>query len=232
MLKKLTSFLLIKLGKSDYKLDSSLSSWNLFYIVVYYILPFLRGLFLKLRLKKSQGIVFLGSYSKIKFTRKLSLGKTVTIGSNVKINALSKKGVVIGNNVSILDNTIIECTGVIRNLGEGLVVGNNVGIAQNCFIQVRGNVTIGNNVIFGPNVKVFSENHIFEDINIPIKDQGETRLDLIIEDDVWVGTNSTILGGVTIGKGSVIAANSLVNKNVEPYSVVGGVPAKLLKKRN
>lgn len=137
----------------------------------------------------------------------------------------------IGNNVSIHKYTIIDCTGVLRNLGEELIIGDNVGIAQNCFIQVRGKVVIGNNVIFGPNVSIFSENHVFENPELPVSVQGETRKGVTVEDGVWVGTRATILDGVTVGRNSIIAAGSIVTRDVPPYSIVGGIPAKVIKYR-
>jgi len=161
----------------------------------------------------------------------LTLGRTVIISDQVEINALCKEGVSIGNNVSIHRNTIIECTGVLRELGEGLKIGNNVGIAQNCFIQVRGKVVIGSNIMFGPNVSIFSENHEFSSTDLLMIEQGTTRKGVIIEDDVWLGTRSIILDGIKIGKGSIVAAGSIVNKDVPPYSIVGGVPAKVIKSR-
>ena len=114
---------------------------------------------------------------------------------------------------------------------DGNEVGNNVGIAQNCFIQVRGQVTIGNNIIFGPGVGIFSENHNFSETDKYINEQGESRKGVKIEDGVWIGTAATILDGVTIGKNSIIAAGSVVNKDVPPYAVVGGIPAKIIKYR-
>ena len=130
-----------------------------------------------------------------------------------------------------MSGTIIECTGVLSNLGEGLKIGNNVGIAQNCFIQVRGEVIIEDNVIFGPNVSVFSENHNFDNPELPVNVQGVNRKGVTIESGVWIGTRSIILDGVTVGKNSIVAAGSVVNKNVLPYAIVGGVPAKLIKMR-
>ena len=147
------------------------------------------------------------------------------LGDYVEINALSKHGVKIGDNVSIQKNTIIECTGVIRDLGEGLVIGNNTGIAQGAFIQVRGKVVIGNDVIFGPNVSIFSETHNFDDPTIPIHLQGETRKGVTIEDGAWIGTRAVILDGVTVGRNSIVAAGAVVTKDVPDYAIVGGVPA-------
>jgi len=230
-MKKILNKIIQKLGKENYEIDNHLTSSDIIIILKERFFQMMRGFLLKFQLKKTQGIIFKGKKCKIKHKHKISVGKSLTIGDNVEINALSKRGVTIGNNVSILKNTIIECTGVIRELGEGLIIGNNVGIAQNCFIQVRGMVEIGNYVIFGPGVSVFSENHNFQDKNIPIMLQGANRKGVKIEDDVWIGTNVTILDGVCIGKGSIVAAGSVVNKNVEPYSIVGGAPAKLIKKR-
>jgi acetyltransferase-like isoleucine patch superfamily enzyme len=191
----------------------------------------LRGFYHRIFFKKAAGLLFVGTRCKIRHAHKISAGKTITIGDNVEINALSRHGIQLGNNVSIHRNTIIECTGVIRELGEGLIIGNNVGIAQNCFIQVRGKVVIGSNVMFGPRVSIFSENHGFADLDTPMVDQPTTRGAVTIEDDVWLGTGSTILSGVTIGKGSIIAAGAVVNKDVPPYSIAAGIPAKIIKNR-
>jgi acetyltransferase-like isoleucine patch superfamily enzyme len=136
------------------------------------------------------------------------------LGDGVELNALSKCGVSIGDNVSILKNTIIECTGVIRNLGEGLTIGNNVGIAQNCFIQVRGKVSIGNDVIFGPGVlsspRIISLTLLTSCVSSGRdKERGRNKrlcLDRIEGDN---------LDGVNAGKNSVVAAASVVTRMAE-----------------
>jgi tetrahydrodipicolinate N-succinyltransferase len=81
----------------------------------------------------------------------------------------------------------------------------------------------------GPRVSIYAENHVFENPAILMKDQGVVKKEVIIEDDCWIASNSIILAGVTIGKGSVVAAGSVVTENVEPNSVVAGVPAKWIK---
>lgn len=220
-----------KLGKKNYSIDKNLSKKEIFIILAEKLTCLFRGFYYRIFLKKSQGLLFVGKRCKIKHCHKISIGKTITIGDNVEMNALSLFGIKFGNNVSIHSNTIIECTGVIRHLGEGLVIGNNVGIAQNCFIQVRGKVIIGNNVIFGPGVSIFSESHNFDNPDLPVSVQGETRKGVIVEDGVWVGTRAIILDDVTIGKNSIVAAGSVVNKDVPPYTIVGGVPAKIIKCR-
>src|SRR5690554_4954598 len=126
------------LGKVNYKLDTSLSNVDVYIIIFERMTMLIRGLYYKMWIKRSSGILFIGKNCKIKYCAKIKVGKTLTIGDNVEINALSKNGIKIGSNVSINRNTIIDCTGVIRDLGEGLTIGDHVGIAQNCFIQVRG----------------------------------------------------------------------------------------------
>lgn len=219
------------IGRKNYYIDNNISNFELFLILISKLVEVFRGLLIKPFLRKSRGLLFVGKHVNIKFLNKVSIGRSVTFGRNVRINALSRKGIIIGNNVSILDHTIIECTGVIRNIGEGINIGNNVGIAQYCFIQVRGEVIIGNNVIIGPHVSIFSENHNFSEIEIPICMQGETRHNVLIEEGVWIGSRATILCGVKIGKYSIIAAGAVVNKDVPPFTIVGGVPAKILKNR-
>ena len=231
MLKTISNKLIQKLGKDGYQLDNAISSWDLLIILSSRFGEFIRGLWLKLFLSKSHGIVFVGRNAVIKHRRHIAIGKSVTIGSNVSINALCRKGIHIGNNVTIKDGTIIEGYGVMRNLGEGLSIGNNVGISQDCFIALRGYITIGNDSIIGPNVSIFSENHISDDINTPIVFQGEKRNNVIIGNGVWIGTRATILCGVTVGDNSIIGAGAVVIKDVPKNAIAVGVPARVIKHR-
>ena len=117
-----------------------------------------------------------------------------------------------------------------------LTIGNNVSIPKRSTIYCTGaTLTIGNNVIFGPNPTIITGDHRINYIGkfiINTFDKlPENDVPVIIEDDVWTGANVTILKGVTIGRGSVIAAGAVVNKSCPPYSIIGGVPAKILKFR-
>jgi acetyltransferase-like isoleucine patch superfamily enzyme len=85
--------------------------------------------------------------------------------------------------------------------------------------------------MMSPRVSIYAENHLFDHPELSIKEQGVKREFVKIEDDCWIAANTIILAGVTIGRGSVIAAGSVVTKDVPPYSIVGGVPAKVLKSR-
>ena len=228
----LTERLVNKLGRKDYKLDKNLSRYDLFLFSLNKFLEVLRGLLAKYRFKGCSGLFFRGRRCKISYYHKISVGKSAYFGDNVRINALCNESIVIGNNFSLHRNSIIDCTGVLGNLGEGLIIGDNVGISFNCLIQVRGKIIIGNNVIIGPNVSIIAENHLYGDLNKPINQQGVSRLGINIGDGVWIGAGVTILDGVTVGLGSIIAAGALVNRDVPPFSIVGGVPGKVLKYRS
>lgn len=220
------------LGKKGYEVDNEIRSWDLWLVVFERFVSLLRGVLLRPRLRSNQGMLFLGKRCIIRHPGMISFGRTILIEDNVEINALSRHGITMGNNVTIKRNTIIECTGVLRDLGEGLVIGNNVGIAQGCFIQVRGKVEIGSNIMFGPNVSIFSENHQISSRDKLLIDQATKREGVRIEDDVWIGTRSIILDGVTVGRGSVVGAGSIVTKDIPPYSIVAGAPAKVIRTRS
>lgn len=223
-------FFLNKIGKSDYNIDKKIKMKDLFIIIITRFFMLIRGFFFSIVLYNSHPIKFIGKRVKIKFGHKVKFGKNLFLGDSVCLIALSQNGIKGGNNVTIRRGTTIDCTGVYTNIGEGLEIGNNVGISDNCYIQVRGKVVIGDDVIFGPNTYIFSENHNFHNKNILIRKQGVIRKGVVIEDNVWIGAGVIILDGVRIGKGSVVSAGSVVNKNVNDYTIVGGVPAKLIRK--
>lgn len=114
-------------------------------------------------------------------------------------------------------------------------IGKHTYIGSNCVCQsTHGQIHIGNHVMFGPGVHVHGGNHIIDRVGIYMdevtKEPGSDKT-VIIEDDVWVGANAMILGGVHLGRGCVIGAGTVVTKDVQPYSVMVGVPAKCIKMR-
>lgn len=109
--------------------------------------------------------------------------------------------------------------------GKNIHFGKNVFINSSCHFQDQGGIYIGNNVLFGHGVTLATLNHMQSP-----KDRGSMIPKAIhIGDDVWIGSNSTILQGVTIGNGAIVGAGSVVTKDVAPYTVVAGVPAKFIK---
>jgi acetyltransferase-like isoleucine patch superfamily enzyme len=120
----------------------------------------------------------------------------------------------------------------IRN-AQNISMGNNVRITMDCCIWAEKNslITFGDNVLVGPGVKMFCGNHGIKLSEVPMVFQERTEADINIGNDVWIGANSVITSGVTIANGAVIAAGSVVTKDVPANSIVGGVPAKVIRQR-
>lgn len=111
-----------------------------------------------------------------------------------------------------------------------LKIGNHSGIGVRAYLQ--GDITIGDYVMMAPDVSIFTTNHNTERTDIPMCQQGNAaEKPVVIGNDVWIGTRATIMGGVTVGDHSIIAAGAVVTKNVPEYAIVGGVPAKVIKYR-
>lgn len=228
---RIIEILISKVKNQDYIISYPFGYKEIFFILASRSFAVFRGFLFIKPFIQSKGIVFAERNAKIFYGHKIKTGKSLNLMENSIINALSYNGVEIGDNFTLGRHAIIECTGVLRNVGNSLKIGNNVGINHYCYIGVRGDVVIGDNVIFGPRVSVFSENHNYDNIEIPIKEQGVTKGKTVIGNDVWIGANVSIMSGVSIGDGCVIAAGAVVTKNVSAYSVVGGVPAKLITNR-
>lgn len=130
-------------------------------------------------------------------------------------------------NLHISKNVILSPLKSIT-FGHDIYISTNVNITTND----KSKIKIGNYVMIAHNVLIIGGNHAIDRIDIPMILQGEGKQgDINIEDDVWIGAGAIILTGVSIGKGSVIGAGSVVTKNIPPYSIAAGVPAKVIKKR-
>jgi maltose O-acetyltransferase len=114
--------------------------------------------------------------------------------------------------------------------GTTIEIGDRSGIGVDAWI--RGELIIGNNVMMAPQAIIYGRYHNYDRTDIPMIDQGMGPTEpIIIEDDVWIGSRVTILKNVRIGKGAIVAAGSVVTKNVPPYAVVAGNPARVVKSR-
>lgn len=230
-MKRLVEKVISKIKGEPYRLDPGISTTDLLIILGGRGTQALRGLLRKPFFGRMGGIAFVGRHVTIRHAKHIRAEGGLTIGDGACINALCRDGVTLGDNVSIGAGSVIECTGVIRELGDGVRIGSHVGFAQNAFIAVRGPVEIGDDCIFGPNVAIHSENHVFSDPDTPIRLQGATRAGVRIGRDCWVGEGAIILDGVTIGDGCVIAAGAVVTRDVPDFSVAGGVPARVIGRR-
>ncbi len=191
-----------------------------------------RGLFLKLRLGYSDGWVMREKRVRIFHAKHIRVGRQFNLEEGCEIVGLSKRGVVFGDRCTVGRGAIIRPTNVLLDEpGEGMLMGDNSNIGPLSYIGCSGFIEIGSRVMMGPRVNLMAESHKFDDLSRPIKEQGVERSFIKIEDDVWIGANVTILDGVVVGKGSIIAAGAVVTKDVPALSIVAGVPAKLLRRR-
>jgi acetyltransferase-like isoleucine patch superfamily enzyme len=154
---------------------------------------------------------------------------------------------IIGNNVSIRDNAEFECQkgkitigddcfilqdSKILSYGGYIKIGNNVSINPFCILYGHGGLTIGNNVRIANSSIFIPSNHNFDRTDIPIWHQGETSKGIVLEDDIWIGSNVKVLDNVKISKGIIVGAGSVVTKSLDKeYGVYAGVPAKFIKYR-
>ncbi|MDP5337325.1 MAG: acyltransferase, partial [Nodularia sp. (in: cyanobacteria)] len=161
-------------------------------------------------------------------TAAIEMGNGVYIFKGVRMDAKGHPNnkICLGNGVALeryvdigcLDNTCIS-------------IDDETFIAPDVCIAGPGNIKIGKHCLIASHSGIYANSHKFADPNKPIKHQGLTRKGIVIEDDCWLGHGVTVLDGVTIGKGSVIGSGAVVNKDIPPYSVAVGVPARVIKSR-
>lgn len=169
------------------------------------------------------------------FSRKSHFGKNFKVYPQSNCYSDQKNNIHIGDNCDI--------SGIIYSMDNGkITIGRNTVIHSNSFIGSINNIHIGNYVIISNNVKIYDNNNHPTDPDIrrqmcidgfygdPWRWTYSDNAPVIIEDNVWIGERSTILKGVHVGQGSIIACNSVVTKNVPEYSIFAGNPAKLVKK--
>jgi acetyltransferase-like isoleucine patch superfamily enzyme len=149
-------------------------------------------------------------------------------GRHTVIRRSTRMDVVPFNKFELGDFSTIEDFCTINNGVGPVIIGRESRIGMSNVII--GPVTIGNCVIFAQNIVMSGLNHSYEDISLPISKQKETTALITVEDECWIGANAVITAGVTIGKHSVVAAGSVVTKNIPPYSVAVGNPARVIKK--
>lgn len=137
-------------------------------------------------------------------------------------------GIVIGEHSIIMHGAVLHVYNF-RNLPQSEIkIGKDCLIGEFSIIRGQGGVTIGDRVYTSPHSQLIAVNHVYSDPARPFIDQGITAEGIVIEDDVWIGSGAIVTDGVHVGKGSVIAAGAVVVDDVEPHTVVAGVPARLI----
>jgi acetyltransferase-like isoleucine patch superfamily enzyme len=223
--------IIIQKRNPNFKFDEALNSAALIQFAWIQFWSIIRGLRLIFSGKSPKGIM-LGVGVKFFNVSRINFGKFLKLGNHVYVSALGKKGVFFGQNVGIGAYSRIVVSTSLNNLGEHIIIGDNVGIGEFAYLGGGGGLEIGSDCIVGQYLSCHPENHNHSDLNNAIRFQGVVRKGIKVGQNCWIGSKVTILDGVEIGPGSIIAAGSVVNKSFEGNSIIGGVPAKLLKMRH
>ena len=189
----------------------------------------LRALLYRL-IMQFDGLPAIESGVRVAYAGNVRLGKQVYLDRGVYLHALPG-GISIGDNSFVMHHTMLHVFNF-RNLPQaGITIGKNCFLGEYNVVRGQGGVSIGNDVYTGPMVQIVAVNHVYRDLDRPIREQGITARGIVIEDDVWLGAGAVVLDGVTIGRGSVIGAGAVVAGDIPPYSLAVGTPAKAVKNR-
>lgn len=175
------------------------------------------------------GIAAIEAGVRLRFADHIYLGRNVYLDQGVYLHACPQ-GITIGDNTFIMHGAVLHVYNF-RNLPHAFIrIGRDSLIGEYNVLRGQGGITIGDRVYTAPLVQILAVNHVFDDPSRPIVEQGITAEGIVIEDDVWIGAGAIITDGVHIGRGAVVAAGAVVTHDVEPHTVVGGVPARLIKR--
>lgn len=160
--------------------------------------------------------------------RQIFIGDHSVIDHGVFFDVKSSKASVrIGDRCQITHGVAFE-----TGYGGSIHIADGVYVGQYTILNGQGGLTIGSNTLIGGHCHLVAGNHVFNDRERPINEQGFISKGIVIEEDVWLGGGVSVLDGVRIGKGAVVSAGAVVTRSVEPYSIMAGVPARLLRQRN
>lgn len=189
----------------------------------------IRALLYRPFLHQGSNMGFIESSVDLLYMESILLRKGVYIDKNSRLHA-SDAEIILGNNNRIMKGAYV-CSYVSNaRKGEGIITGSECWIGINSHLQSgQGGLTIGHNVLIGPNVVISTGNHDYEKTELSAIEQEFYGKPIRIGDNVWIGANAVVLGGVSIGDHAVVAAGAVVTDDVPPYTVVGGVPAKKIR---
>ncbi len=218
-------------GKKDFCIDERIPNGYLFCIIKKYCFMILRGFIKSLYISGVSNMCFIGRNVSLIDKKNIHIGEKAKIHNDVIIDALSEEGVYIGKNVVLGKKTEILCTGSLNHVGKGLKIGDGSTFGESCFFGAAGGIVIGENVVGGQFIRFHAENHNYDNTTILIREQGVTHKGIDIGDNCWIGSGVVFLDGARLGAGCVVAANAVVRGVIPPNSVIGGIPAKIIKKR-
>ncbi|MDT2895503.1 MULTISPECIES: acyltransferase [Lactococcus] len=219
------------LNKPNFSLSDDIPLMYIVYDGLSFIKGIFRGKIRKVGMGKVGKKLKIGKHVQFRRKKLIFLGDNVRIENNVLLNGLSKKGIVLGNNVKIGAYSSLIVSGTLSDLGKEIIIGDNTSFSEFTFFGGAGGIKVGNDVISGQNVRFHSENHNFSNNNELIRLQGVSRKGIEVGNNVWIGAGAIFLDGAKVGNNSVVAANSVVQKEFPDNVVIGGIPAKIIKNR-
>ncbi|HMR98076.1 MAG TPA: acyltransferase [Anaerolineales bacterium] len=187
----------------------------------------IRSVLYKLILRMD-GFAAIENNVRLRFADHIKLGNGSYLDHGTYLHACPN-GIEIGERSIVMHGAILHVYNFRGMPNSGIKIGRDSLIGEYSIIRGQGGVTIGDRVYTSPFTQIISVNHIFDDPNRPFVEQGITAEGIVIEDDVWLGAGSIVTDGVRVGKGAVVAAGAVVTQDVPPHTVVGGVPAKVLR---
>jgi acetyltransferase-like isoleucine patch superfamily enzyme len=188
----------------------------------------LRALLYRLMLRMD-GWAAIEKNVRLRFANHLRLGHGSYLDEGVYVHACPA-GVEIGAGTLVMHGAVLHVYNFRGLPHAGIRIGRNSLIGEYTVIRGQGGVTIGDRVYTSPMTQLIAVNHVFDDPTRPFVDQGITAEGIIVEDDVWLGSNAVVTDGVRIGRGAVVAAGAVVTRDVPAHTVVGGVPARIIRR--
>jgi acetyltransferase-like isoleucine patch superfamily enzyme len=219
-----------RLKGRSYVLDRDIPLDVLLGVMARRLIWLFRGFIKLLVLQRRFVFVFMADGVNLRGASLIRFGRGITLERGVTMDGLMRHGIVLGDNVRLGPYSTMMGPPP-SALGFGIKIGANSAADAYSYIGGGGPVAIGKNVIMGEHVCFHPENHRFDNLDIPIRDQGMVRQGITIEDDVWVGANVTFLDGAKVGSGSVIGAGSIVRGEIPAGSVAVGAPARVVRSR-
>jgi len=177
---------------------------------------------------RMDGVAAIETGVRLRFCDHIRLGRGTYLDEGVYLHACPN-GITIGPGTYVMHHAELHVYNFRDMPHSGITVGADSLLGEFCLLRGQGGITIGDRVYLATMVQVLAVNHVFDDPNRPFVDQGITAEGIAIEDDVWIGSGAIVTDGVTIGRGAVVAAGAVVTEDVPPHTVVGGIPARVLK---
>ncbi len=188
----------------------------------------LRALAYKLILK-SKGLAAIENHVRIVQARNVTLGANVYLDYGVYLHACPQ-GIHIGDDVFVMHQTELHVYNFRDLPHAGIWIGNHCFVGEFTIVRGQGGVHIGNSVLIAPGVRILAVNHLFGDVRQPVMAQGIEAKGIIIGDGAWIGGGALVLDGVRVGRGAVVGAGAVVTRDVPPFSVAVGSPARVVKR--